>query len=245
MITFKGLLFIIISLLFFIIPIIICYKYFPKGEKGSLLTSMSYVSILTFTPSTLSSTAVQLPMIVIIYMFSIIGICIGITFVIVNFFAIKKNIQFHDHFIINYACGVFTVFTFFCYFMIGLLICILTDKNGKIKYFEQYFTNDILIYASVYIFIYFLGVSSSLVFEFIFYKYNKFKYLIVLAFIIQFLVYSGNCFIIFDVVNLVYFNLIISIISIVLSIYAWFNFSKNEDVISEIQSSKGFTLTDK
>ena len=245
MITFKGLLFIIISLLFFIIPIIICYKYFPKGEKGSLTLSIYYVSMLTFTPSTISSTAVQLSLTVIIYLFSILGIFIGITFAIVNFIVIKKNIQFHDHFIINYACGVFTVFTFFCYFVIGLVICILTDKNGEIKYLGAYFTNDILFYVSVYIFIYFLGVSSSLVFEFIFYKYNKFKYLIVLAFIIQFLVYSGNFFIIFDVVNLVYFNLIISIISIGLSIFAWFNFSKNEYVISENQSSKTFTLTDK
>ena len=94
-------------------------------------------------------------------------------------------------------------------------------------------------------FIIFLGVSCSLVFEFIFYKYNKFKYLIVLAFIIQFLVYSGNCFIILNIINLVYFNLIISIISIVLGIFAWFNFSKNEELLSGDQSSTGEAITDK
>ena len=245
MITFKGLLFIIISLLFFIIPIIICYKYFPKGEKGSLTLSIYYVSMLTFTPSTISSTAVQLSRTVIIYLFSILGIFIGITFAIVNFIVIKKNIQFHDHFIINYACGVFIIFTFFCYFVIGLLIFIFIDKNGEIKFLKYNFTNFILFFVSVYIFIIFLGVSCSLVFEFIFYKYNKFKYLIVLAFIIQFLVYSGNCFIILNIINLVYFNLIISIISIVLGIFAWFNFSKNEELLSGDQSSTGEAITDK
>ena len=58
MLTFKALLFFIISLLFLIIQIIICYKFFSKREKGLLSTSIYYVLILA-SPSMLSSIALQ------------------------------------------------------------------------------------------------------------------------------------------------------------------------------------------
>ena len=177
MIPFSSVLFIIISLICLIVPIIICYKFFSKGEKGSMATSMYYVSMLTFAPMSVFAPVVQLSVEVTKYLSLIFGFVLGITFIGLNFYAIKKNVQYHDHYIINYACGVFVMYTFFFYFVIGIVIWILTDEKGEIKVLDNVFSNLRIFIISVYIFIYFLGVSSSLVFEFIFYKYNKFVHL--------------------------------------------------------------------
>ncbi len=245
MIPFSSVLFIIISLICLIVPIIICYKFFSKGEKGSMATSMYYVSMLTFAPMSVFAPVVQLSVEVTKYLSLIFGFVLGITFVGLNFYAIKKNIQYHDHYIINYACGVFVMYTFFFYFVIGIVIWILTDENGEIKVFNNDFTNQRIFIISVYIFIYFLGVSSSFIFEFLFYKNNKFKYLIGLAFVIQFSVFFFNVFTIFDIFNASYLNLIIAISCICLSIFAWFTLSTNEERTSQITSNSDEALTNK
>ena len=229
MIPFRSLVFFIISLLLFIIPIIICYKFFSKGEKGSLTKSMYLVTLLTIIPSSTSGAPVTMTSESARNFLLFIGLVVGVVFAVINICEIKKNIQYHDHFIVNYACGAFIAYTFYIYVIIGIIIWILTDKNGELKIFDVVFSNWLLFYISVYIFICFLGVCCSLVFEFIFYKYHKMQFLIALAFIFQISVYCFNVFIIFGAKNIIYVNLIISIICIGLSIFAWYNYSKDEE----------------
>ena len=77
-----ALIFLIMSILCIIIPIIICYKKFSKGEKNSLIQGISFVSILTISPFTFSSAGAKLSIQTILIIFLILELVIALLMLI-------------------------------------------------------------------------------------------------------------------------------------------------------------------
>ena len=223
-----ALIFLIMSILCIIIPIIICYKIFSKGAKESLSQGLSHVLMLTFSPLSISLTGVQLSIQTVLIIFLFIELAIGITYACLNFSFIKKNIQSHDHTIINFAFGSFIFFSFFFFFIIFILILIFY-KEEKIIILEIEIKVLYLFILSLYIILFSFGIFFSIVFEYIFYKYKKFQIGIIYAFIYQIFVYCSNFLVAF--INWIIFIMIICpIINIIIGLLAWKFYSIDEEI---------------
>ena len=217
-----ALIFLIMSILCIIIPIIICYKIFSKGAKESLLQGLSYVSMLTFSPLSISTAGVQLSIQTVLIVFLFIELAIGITYACMNFSFIKKNIQSHDH---TWFFYYFFFFRFFCYFYFNFDFY----KEEKIIILEIEIKVFYLCILSIYIILFSFGIFFSIVFEYIFYKYKKFQIGIIYAFIYQLFVYSSNCLVAF--INWIIFIMIICpIINIIIGLLAWKFYSTDEEI---------------
>ena len=227
----PALLFFIITILCIIIPIIICYKIFSKGEKKSLVQGISLVSILTFSPLSFSTAGVKLSIQTILIILLILGLLIGFSYAYFNYAYIKKNIQSHDHTIINFAFGSFIIFSSFDFFAIFILTLIFY-KNEKIIISNIEINGLHLFFISIYIFLFSFGIFFSIVFEFLFYKYQKNQIGIYYAFIYQLFVYSSNYLVAF--LNwFIILIIICPIINIIIGFSAWKSYSTDETKLGE------------
>ena len=70
---------------------------------------------------------------------------------------LKKNIQSHDHTIINFASGSFIIFSSF-YFFVIFIFSLIFYEDGKIIFLEIEINGLHLFFLSIYIFLFSFGI---------------------------------------------------------------------------------------
>lgn len=230
------------ALTILIIPIILCYNKFDKGEAGSYKNG-AYIFAFTFIPGIGGSGIGPVinsfsTLLIIIYIFAFI---IGIGIMIINFIILRKNAkESHDDYAFNHASGLIGVYGLFYFFTYGTLILLFKDDED-FSFFELAYRKRAWIYYFVEL-IYFAGLFLSSCTEFFILKYNLNKNILIAIVIFQSLLYAFNLVIILDFKILyIIFIIVVSLIQIGYGIYIWKNKYSDKEVIIPIREE--FKLT--
>ena len=135
---------------------------------------------------------------------------------------------------------IFSSFFFFIIFILTLIFY----QDEKIIISKIEINGYHIFFLSIYIFLFSFGIFFSIVFEYLFYKYQKNQIGIYYAFIYQIFAYSSN----FLVAFLNWFIILIiicPIINIIIGFSAWKSYSTDEAKLVENNNNSSNELTDR
>ena len=214
----------ITSLAILIVPIILCYKIFSKGGKGSYCNGSYIFSIINFSPAYAGGVTIMIDsfstLMLIVW---IIGSVLGLGIALVNYTQLHKNAKTsHDDYAFNHASGLIGCYAFLYFVMYGTLILLIEDDED-FDFFELAYRKHAWIYYFVEL-IYFSGLFLSTCAEYFILKHDLNKIILAFLIIVQSLLYTLNIVIILDFK--VIFIVILAIVSLAEISYGLFLFIK-------------------
>lgn len=227
---FWSVIFFITSLASFIVPLVLCYKMFSKGPKGSYSNGAFIFTMINFSPAYGGSITVMvdsfLELMILVW---IIGSIIAIGIILVNIFYLKKNGKnSHDDYAFNHSSGLIGCYAMFYFAMYGFLILFIEDDED-FSFMELAYRKHAWIYYFIEL-IYFSGLFLSSCTEFFILKYNLNKIILIIIIIAQILLYVLNIVIILDFkVMYIITILIISLIEIGFGVFIWKKYYSDVD----------------
>lgn len=240
---FWSVIFFITSLAFFIVPIVLCYKMFSKGPKGSYVNGCYIFTMINFSPAYGGSIG---PLIdsysTLMLLIWIIGSIVAIAIILLNYFLMKKKAKIsHDDYAFNHSSGLIGCYSMFYFAMYGFLILFIEDDED-FSFFELAYRKHAWIYYFIEL-IYFSGLFLSSCTEFFIIKYDLNKIILIFIIIAQTVAYVMNIAIIIEFKAMYLITiLIISLIEIGYGVFIWKNYYSDVDPPLPENENKTFLI---
>ena len=239
---FWSVIFFLTSFASLIVPIVLCYKIFKKGPKGSYINGCYIFSMINFAPAYGGGVTIMIDsystLMIVVWIFACL---LGFGIAIANYFFIKKNAKIsHDDYAFNHSSGLTGGYALLYFFMYGFLILKIEDDDDFL--FVLAYRKHAWIYYFVEL-IYFSGLFLSTSTEFFILKYDLNKLILIPIVIAQSALYALNIAIIIEFKTIyIIIIVIISLIDIGSGLYIWKKFYSDEDTPIENENSKKFQL---